>query len=94
MINRHSQEPWRVEVLEGDKYHLPNGPIYMVLAQFGKYPSTVCVVEECNEVPEYINREADARRIAACVNACAGISTVTLENLGVGGLRNIAGGIK
>jgi hypothetical protein len=30
--------------------------------------------------------EANARRIVACVNACAGISTETLDKRGVGGL--------
>jgi len=33
------------------------------------------------------NRAADARRIVACVNACAGIPTGALEVAGVGGLE-------
>lgn len=30
----------------------------------------------------------DARRIVACVNACAGITTEELENVGLGNLKN------
>jgi hypothetical protein len=34
--------------------------------------------------------EENARRIRACVHACAGIETERLENLGIGGLRRTA----
>ena len=61
METKHTPGPWYVETLDGQR-----GPIHQVLATIGKYPSTVCVVEEYSEVPGFdANRLADSRLIAA-----------------------------
>jgi hypothetical protein len=44
--------------------------------------SPICTIDH-KEIADAI-RDADARRIVACVNACAGIDTVGLENFAKG----------
>lgn len=57
----HTPGNWRVESL-----NTPSGQIHMVLATIDKYPSTVCTVEEYNEVPGFnANRLADALLLAS-----------------------------
>jgi len=58
-MNKHTPGPWRVESLDH------NGPVHQILAKVGKYDATICLVEEYNEVPEPIDRKADAYLIAA-----------------------------
>lgn len=49
-----------------------------------------CRVATKDEDLGVIYEPANARRIVACVNACAGISTDGLESTGLGGLQHIA----
>ncbi len=72
METKHTPGPWYVETLDGPRLDLPRGPIHQVLATIGKYPSTVCTVEEYSEVPGFdANRLADARLIAAAPDLLA-----------------------
>lgn len=73
----HTKEPW---VIDGDERH-PDGSGAFISAYFsqpdgGRIGKTFfnCGIDEemCR---------ANARRIVACVNACAGIETPTLEGL-------------
>ena len=70
----HTKEPWHIvchtcaspaEIGEGDDYTIKG------------IDGTQVAFEPCRADP---NRGADARRIVACVNACAGISMELLEN--------------
>lgn len=65
---KHTPEPWSVSEGLGRDY----GSKSFGVAAKSPYH---CVVPNLN-----INQE-DARRIVACVNACAGIPTETLEHL-------------
>jgi hypothetical protein len=71
-MRKHTQGPWVVDIIEDvEKFNLPRGPIHQVLASvpaFGgskKYPSTVCTIEEYQEVDMPIDRLADATLITA-----------------------------
>lgn len=65
-MNKFTQGPWWVEPLEfDDKYDSSNKIIYQILTNKGRYPATICIVEEHYEVAEPINRKADAHLIAA-----------------------------
>lgn len=48
----------------------------------GEYSHVVCIVASTTEPSEVLER--DARRIVACVNACRGIETETLEVVEIG----------
>lgn len=63
MNQQHTPEPWEVSAF-GDGLHAHNIPI----CQF---------FNKCGD--DYPNREANARRIVACVNACVGIPNEQLE---------------
>jgi hypothetical protein len=79
MSTQHTPEPWKI--VEHNWEHT------------GIYPESghriaVCEInpevdENTQERYEAIN-DANARRIVACVNACAGIPTEVLENIGAG----------
>ncbi len=65
-MSAHTPGPWEVMTIDDEiRYNLPRGTIYCVMAKIGKYPATICSVEEYNEVNEAIDRSADARLIAA-----------------------------
>ena len=74
----HTEEPWRVGKLshprDYEKVRETAGPLDIVVdTETGLY-----VLASCNlNFPE--DAKANARRIVACVNACAGISTENLE---------------
>lgn len=81
----HTPEPWKAarghwwrdRPHDPRLYHMTAGPAEIRL---DVAPSQV--------TPEQIEHlEADARRIVACVNACAGIDTAALEALGTGGIQ-------
>jgi hypothetical protein len=60
-LSGHTPGPWRVESFETEL-----GPIHQILATVKKYPSTVCTVEEYEEVPDFdADRLADAHLLAA-----------------------------
>lgn len=70
MEQKHTPEPWRVS---------GNGTMRFIDASVCKGMSQK--VATCMRV-EYGDMEANARRIVACVNACAGLDTYLLENSG------------
>ena len=75
---QHTQEPWRVAI--GDDYYIEADGIPE------KYPHHF----KCDDLGKHVAivghracdfGEANARRIVACVNACAGLDTELLENI-------------
>lgn len=70
----HTKEPWKVGEFGGIYQATGGACIVSALTPSGFLPNSI----------------ANERRIVACVNACAGISTDGLESAGVGGLRHIA----
>lgn len=64
---KHTPEPWRIECDAADRNVIRGGA--------EEKPTTVIVVDSWV-------KEANARRIVAAVNACAGIATETLEREG------------
>ncbi|HYD33091.1 MAG TPA: hypothetical protein VEA39_00855 [Methylophilaceae bacterium] len=73
---KHTQEPWIVTGSERVKY---------VEARVGG--GMLQEIASCMIV-EHGNHEANARRIVACVNACAGIGTLELERVRIVELPN------
>lgn len=46
--------PWSLDVIDDEsKYNLPNGPIYQIVAKVRNHPSTVCIIENVKEIPDY-----------------------------------------
>ena len=78
-MNQHSQEPWRVrELFKGGVQVIENGEPYAIAIV--SIPSLD--TGKTGSVPiEGVNHVANARRIAACVNSCKGVSTVALEKM-------------
>ena len=72
----HTKEPWSFSPAE-------NGLEWGVEA--GKWGVAICA-----DAPGDGTSEANARRIVACVNACAGIPTDDLERCPSGGLFHLA----
>ena len=74
----HTPGLWRIETLSDTrKFSLPNGLIHQVLATVNGYPSTVCIVEEHREIPDFdANRLADARLIAAAPELLTALQSV------------------
>jgi len=74
-MSEHTKEPWASYVAEFD------GVECVAVAKdckiYGETSAAICVITETSKM----NQEdiANARRIVACVNACAGISTEELE---------------
>lgn len=71
---KHTPEPWQ--------YHLGRGadPRFHVQTQGGyQIASTPPLHRDTRSHDENTQREANARRIVVCVNACAGIPTEALE---------------
>lgn len=69
----HTQEPWMVDPDNRPGYEWNN---HIVSATDPN--QTICFMTHDN-TPENIEGEANARRIVACVNACKGIKTESLE---------------
>ena len=67
---QHTEEPWQWRA-QGDANH------YCMLTHDGKW---VIAFLQNGEMLT-VEQEANARRIVACVNACAGIETEALEGL-------------
>lgn len=74
-MSEHTKEPWCV----GDTTH-ENGEFIetAIMALEGRAAIAVCLDFGFNNLGM---REANARRIVACVNACAGIDTEKLEGV-------------
>lgn len=66
---QHTREPWRVS---------GSGTMRFIDAPVGN--GVVQEVATCMRVG-YGGMDANARRIVACVNACAGVETIALEQL-------------
>ena len=85
---KHTAEPWRVEAgrlaNEGRTFikALDNGGWKPFVAE-----TTRSVVDRGDKCEE--GAAANARRIVACVNACAGIGTEALEKYGTGGIIEV-----
>ena len=75
----HSPTPWQV----GKGYGPPAPVIYGPVV--GATPETLAIVADCHGITVRKSREtmANARRIAACVNACEGIPTDELQGMAV-----------
>ena len=74
-MSEHTKEPWKYYELEDDRFgvKIPREK----KTRYGAEPYAVIggfEPEDRNEM------KANARRIVACVNACAGIPTTRLEN--------------
>lgn len=69
----HTPEPWKVDPDDRPGYEWNN---HIVSATDPN--QTICFMTHDN-TPENIEGEANARRIVACVNACKGIKTESLE---------------
>jgi len=75
--NKHTAEPW----------FTGSTPFYLAMGQVhqGKFPVTIRSPAHTEEIAtvwtHLLPHEANARRIVACVNACAGIETDDLERM-------------
>lgn len=69
MSQQHTQEPWSVSDF-GDGLHGGGIPICQFYDRFED---------------DFPNREANARRIVACVNACAGVDVAWIESMAKAG---------
>jgi hypothetical protein len=76
----HTAEPWRVATT-ADFFPLEEGETPRLCSIDGADGRSVAVSDY------YVITEANARRIVACVNACAGIDTETLERMPAGTLH-------
>lgn len=78
MSDKHTPEPWHIEENGYDEWTLEirdaNRTMIAAIGFLGTYSEP--------------NTE-NARRIVACVNACAGISTETLEKMDFGELAKV-----
>ena len=81
MSDGHSKEPWVLE------YNYFGDPKIISCADDGY----VLRAHDCCDVAQIEIDRADARRIVAAVNACAGIPTEELERRGCGGLAGVLG---
>jgi hypothetical protein len=78
-MSLHSQEPWRVrELVKGGVQVIENGePFAIAIVSLPSLDAG-----KAGSIPmEGVNHIANARRIAACVNSCAGVSTEALEKM-------------
>lgn len=74
---KHTKEPWTI----GDK---------VPAAIYGADESPICLADSMGECGSPGGDRANAARIVACVNACAGLETESLEACqAIGGLRQI-----
>lgn len=77
-MTKHTPEPWRFICANDETGH---EPCIMRCDAIGLVSAPQHPADEAED-------EANARRIVACVNACAGISTEALES---GALREVVG---
>lgn len=63
-MSEHTKGPWAVNFTKFSEVRAENG----------------AVIARCVKLTSLTNLEANARRIAACVNACEGVRTERLEN--------------
>ena len=68
-MSEHTKEPWSYRKTG---QHWNNESLINIEINYGDH-------EEC--IADTVYTEADARRIIACVNACAGLDTELLENI-------------
>ena len=85
-MSDHTPEPWRLRIEDyGDEIWFGGDGEGMATVEAGEpYPHSQSIAyiglnrkSEPEESPEY---QANARRIVACVNACAGILTEVIES--------------
>ena len=69
MVDEHTPEPWRISPELGDVMSMASGIKNDI----------VCDTAQSRVLVKKTITKEDARRIVACVNACAGISTAALE---------------
>lgn len=68
-MSEHTKEPWEVWTSNS----------HIRISADGKDGSVVSAMRAADGMPVLAIKETDARRIVACVNACAGFYTETLE---------------
>lgn len=73
-MSEHTKEPWKLCTHGNNDSPLGNTLGYHIEAEDGTEEGRLIVWEQITE--------AEGRRIVACVNACAGIPTETLESDG------------
>lgn len=74
----HTKEPWKINTAGSAK----RGEDFKITEFYVYAPDTQDDTAICSDVIDPVTQEpseANARRIVACVNACAGISTESLE---------------
>ena len=85
-MSKHTQEPWVLfEVGDRVKHFCP--------ASEKEKTSILTVTLEDGTAFGAVYSEDDARRIVACVNACAGLPTEQLESSPLGGVLNGVAGL-
>ncbi|MGL4755845.1 MAG: hypothetical protein ACRCXB_26105 [Aeromonadaceae bacterium] len=89
MTQKHTPEPWATDYRER-----PDGMFAQeVFDANGETIATLAWFPVDSGVGTTTNREANARRIVACVNACAGLPTEQLEASPLGGVLNGVAGL-
>lgn len=68
----HSPEPWSI-------FEIGENNVHFCLAFEGGRKSILTMVDDSGDSLPAVFKDDDARRIVACVNACEGIDTETLE---------------
>ena len=77
--NKHTPEPWHLCEVENE-----TGRIKHLVPVDAEKMSLLTIVENDQATFAAIYNDDDARRIVACVNACAGCATEVLETAPVG----------
>lgn len=83
----HTPEPWRVDAHNPGDVNGPKGTDVALTLYAGMAPIEITGRETSLAAIERDEAEANARRIVACVNACAGTSTAALESGNYGIIR-------
>jgi hypothetical protein len=76
-VAEHTKEPWDYSQFAGATPDDPPDPAYICELNNDDYPDGVIAWAHQDRPTE--QQDADVRRIAACVNACAGIPTEAIE---------------
>jgi hypothetical protein len=62
----YTMGPWWVDPIDDpERFNLPRGTIYQILAMVDGTPATICTVEEYREIARPLNRAADAALLSA-----------------------------